>query len=321
MVSRLPVDVGVALWQRARAENHVADIVDQARVVHGLGVPAVWFGQRQDHDATTLAAVVGAQVPGLSVGTSVVPLGPRHPLVLAGQAQTANAASGGRFTLGVGVAGPDRDRATFGVGVDRPIAHLREALTVLDDFRAAGVVDHAGDQVTARTAAPSAIAGGGGFGLLVAALGEQSLRAAGELADGSIPFLTGPRTIAERVVPGLLQSSGGAPRRVVAGVVVVVTDDADRVREAVRPALDFYATVPSYRSVFAAEGIAHPIELALIGDEETVARGLRRYVDAGATELYATQTDLGGPEAQRRTWNLLGALTRDRSAGRRQGLH
>lgn len=315
MVSRLPVDVGIALWQRPRAKNHVADIVDQARTVHGLGVPAVWFGQRQDHDATTLAAVVGAQVPGLRVGTSVVPLGPRHPLVLGAQAQTANAASGGRFTLGVGVAGPDRDRRTFGVSAERPIGHLREALAVLDDYRTTGVVDHAGDQLTARTAAPSAIAGGGGFGLLVAALGEQALRAAGELADGSIPFLTGPRTIAGRVVPGLLQGSGGAPRRVVAGVVAVVTDDADRVREAVGPALDFYTTVPSYRSVFAAEGIAHPLELALIGDEETVTRGLRRYVDAGATELYATQTDLGGPEDQRRTRDLLGALTRDRSAG------
>lgn len=315
MVSRLPVDVGVALWQRADAVDHVGDIVDQARTVHGLGVPAVWFGQRQDHDAPTLAAVVGAQVPGLRVGTSVVPLGPRHPLVLAGQAQTANSASGGRFTLGVGVAGPDRDRPTFGVGVDRPIGHLREALAVLDDFRATGVVDHAGDQVIARTAAPSAIAGGGGFGLLVAALGEQSLRAAGELADGTIPFLTGPRTIAERIVPGLLQGSGGAPRRVVAGVVVVVTDEADRVRDAVRPALDFYATVPSYRSVFGAEGIAHPIELAVIGDEEYVGRRLSEYVDAGATEIFATQTDLGGPEDQRRTWNLLGALSRDRSAG------
>ncbi len=315
MVSRLPVDVGVALWQRARAANHVGDIVDQARTVHGLGVPAVWFGQRQDHEATTVAAVVGAQVPGLRVGTSVVPLGPRHPLVLAGQAQTANAASGGRFTLGVGVGGPERDRAGFGVRVDRPIAHLREALAVLDDYRATGIVDRAGDLVTARTAAPSAIAGGGGFGLLVAALGEQSLRAAGELADGSIPFLTGPRTIGERVVPGLLQGSGGAPRRVVAGVVVVVTDDPDRVRAAVRPALDFYATVPSYRSVFAAEGIAHPIELALIGDEEHVARRLQEYVDAGATEIFATQTDLGGPDDQLRTWSLLGALSGDRSAG------
>ncbi|MBS4100116.1 TIGR03564 family F420-dependent LLM class oxidoreductase [Tsukamurella paurometabola] len=321
MVSRLPVDVGVALWQRARAENHVRDIVDQARTVHDLGVPAVWFGQRQDHDATTVAAVVGAQVPGLRVGTSVVPLGPRHPLVLGGQAQTANAASGGRFTLGVGVAGPERDRRTFGVRVARPIGHLREALAVLDDYRTTGTVDRGDGAVVARTAAPSAIAGGEGFGLLVAALGAQSLRAAGELADGSIPFLTGPRTLADRIVPGLLRGSGGEPRRVVAGVVVVVTDEPDRVRAAARPALDFYTTVPSYRSVFAAEGIAHPIELALVGDEEHVARGLRRYVDAGATELYATQTDLGGATDQARTWRLLGALSRDRSAGRRSALH
>lgn len=98
-------------------------------------------------------------------------------------------------------------------------------------------------------------------------------------------------------------------------MVVVVTDDVDRVRAAVRPALDFYGTVPSYQSVFAAEGISHPIELALIGDEEHVGRGLRRYADAGATGIFATQTDLGGSADQRRTWNLLGALSPDRSAG------
>ncbi|MDP0397017.1 TIGR03564 family F420-dependent LLM class oxidoreductase [Tsukamurella strandjordii] len=310
MTSRLSVDIGVALWQREGAANHVADLVDQSRGLYERGIPAVWFGQRQDHDATTVAAVVGAAVPGLRVGTSVVPLGPRHPITLGSQAQTANAASGGRFTLGVGVAGPERDAATFGVRIARPIAHLREALTVLDAYRGMGTVDHAGPHLVAHTPVPSQIAGGGGFGLLVAALGEQALRVTGELADGSIPFLTGPRTIADRVVPGLLGGSGGAPRRVVAGVVAIVTDDADGVREIVRPALDFYATIPSYRSVLAAEGAAHPIDLALIGDEDEVAAGLRRYVDAGATELYVTQTDLGGRRAQQRTWDLLAGLTR-----------
>lgn len=311
MSSRLPVDIGVALWPRAPITNYVDDLVDQSRTLHELGVPTAWFNQRQDHDGITLAAVVGAQVPGLRVGTSVVPLGPRHPLTLGSAAQTANAATGGRFTLGVGVAGPERDRETFGVSIDKPIAHLRESLAVLGEFRSSGIVDHAGPQIVARTPIPAQIAGGGDFGLLVAALGEQALRVTGELADGSIPFLTGPRTIANRVVPGLLAGSDGAPRRVVAGVVVIVTDEAERVREIVAPALDFYGTFPSYRSVFEAEGIAHPIELALIGDEEHVAAGLRRYVDAGATELYATQTDLDGPQTQRRTWELLGALTRE----------
>lgn len=315
MTSRLPVDIGVALWQRAGATNHVADLVAQARSAHERGVPAVWFGQRQDHDATTVAAVVGAQVPGLRVGTSVVPLGPRHPIVLGSQAQTANAASSGRFTLGVGVAGPERDRETFGVDIDRPIAHLREVLSVLDSYRANGTVDHAGPQVVARTPVPSQIAGGGGFGLLVAALGEQALRVAGERADGSIPFLVGPRTLETRVVPGLLDGSGGAPRRVVAGVVAVVTDEAERVREIARPALDFYATIASYRSVLDAEGVEHPIDVALIGDEEHVIGGLRRYVDAGATELYITETHLDGPRAQARTWDLLGALTATADGG------
>ncbi len=93
--------IGLLLRPTPGAGNDVHDVVEQARVAHALGVPAVWFGQRYDYDSLSLSAVVGAAVPGLRVGTSVVPIGHRHPLVVAGQAKTAQAAAGGRFDLGL----------------------------------------------------------------------------------------------------------------------------------------------------------------------------------------------------------------------------
>jgi alkanesulfonate monooxygenase SsuD/methylene tetrahydromethanopterin reductase-like flavin-dependent oxidoreductase (luciferase family) len=36
-----------------------------------------------NYDAVALAALVGLAVPGLGVGTSVVPINPRHPLIIA----------------------------------------------------------------------------------------------------------------------------------------------------------------------------------------------------------------------------------------------
>ncbi|MVZ99716.1 hypothetical protein F8568_004865 [Actinomadura sp. LD22] len=46
------------------------------------------------------------------------------------------------------------------------------------------------------------------------------------------------------------------------------------------------------------------------GSEETVAAEVRRYVDAGATEVVLTQTGLTGPADQSRTWQVLGGLAR-----------
>jgi len=51
--------------------NLVDDVIAQAKRAHELGVKQVWLPQQQNYDATSLAALVGAAVPGSGVGTSV----------------------------------------------------------------------------------------------------------------------------------------------------------------------------------------------------------------------------------------------------------
>jgi len=113
------------------------------------------------------------------------------------------------------------------------------------------------------------------------------------------------------IVPALnsVAAAAGRPsQRVVATDLAVVTADTDRVRGAAHDALVFYERIPSYRSVLDCEGVEHAVDLALIGDEDHVSAGLLRYLDAGATELSVTQTALGGPQDQQRTWELVGAM-------------
>jgi alkanesulfonate monooxygenase SsuD/methylene tetrahydromethanopterin reductase-like flavin-dependent oxidoreductase (luciferase family) len=43
---------------------------------------------------------VGREVAGVELGTAVIPTYPRHPLLMAQQALTAQAATGGRFAGG-----------------------------------------------------------------------------------------------------------------------------------------------------------------------------------------------------------------------------
>ena len=68
------MSTGVVLNPRATAENAVDDIIGQARRAFEVGVRQVWLAQRFDYDAIALAGLVGAAVPGLGVGTFVVPI-------------------------------------------------------------------------------------------------------------------------------------------------------------------------------------------------------------------------------------------------------
>ncbi|MER7694504.1 TIGR03564 family F420-dependent LLM class oxidoreductase [Streptomyces sp. NPDC097610] len=302
-----PSQIGAVLWTSADAANDVSDLIEQTRTVRRLGVDTVWFKQMFDLDSLSLAAVVGAAVPGTRVGTSIVPINPRHPLVVANQAQTAQAAAHGGFTLGLGLGAPALEAEAYGVREPRPILRLREYLTVLRQLFDKGGADFRGESVTTHPPMPTVVRGGEDVPILVAAMGKQALAVSGELADGVITFLAGPRAIGDHVVPRL-ERAAERQHRVVASVIAVVTDEPDRVREHATSELALYETIPSYQRILAEEGAARAAELVLIGDEQTVATGLRRYLDAGATELAVTQMNFASPQERIRTWTLLGSL-------------
>ncbi|MGV9676663.1 TIGR03564 family F420-dependent LLM class oxidoreductase [Nocardia sp. NPDC003482] len=302
------VPLGVSLWPRVGVENDVTDVIEQARAARAAGLRSVWFGQRFDLDSLVLAGVVGHAVPDLGVGTSIVPINPRHPIVVAGQAQTVQAATGGRFRLGLGLGAPATESAAFGIDEDKPVLRLREYLIALRELIEHGGADFAGERLRANPPMPTTVHGGQDIPLLVAAMGPRALRVTGELADGVLPLLAGPRTLGSHIVPHLERARPARPLQIVAGVVTVVTDRPEEVRAHATEVMAFYERVPSYRAVLDREGVERAADVALIGDEEHVARGLRAYVDAGATELLVAQTDLGGPADQARTWRLLGEL-------------
>jgi len=305
--------IGVQLKPRVGAINDVQDLLEQARLVDRLGIGSAWFGQRFDLDSLSVAALVGASVPGLAVGTAIVPINPRHPVVVASQAQTAQAASEGLFTLGLGLGAASLEAAAFGITERRPILRLREYLTVIRALINDGTANFHGDTLVAQPPLSTAVRGGSQVPILVAAMGPQALAVSGELADGTIPFLAGPRTIESHILPAVGQAARRAGRpspRVVAVVGAVVTDDPDRIRSVAAEQMTFYEAIPSYRKVMDREGIHRAAELTVTGSEEQVTAGLRRYLDAGATEIIVSQTELGGPADQQRTWELVGSLSR-----------
>jgi F420-dependent oxidoreductase-like protein len=161
-------------------------------------------------------------------------------------------------------------------------------LTVLRSIFDTGAVDFTGSEISARPGWPVRVAGGTPVPMYVGAMGPKALRVTGELADGTLPYLAGPRTIAEFIEPAIAKSAADAGRRkprIIAQVPTLVCHDVDAAKNFAADRLSFYEAIPSYQRVIAREGVAGPADLAAVGSAEAVRRQLQRYLNAGATDV------------------------------------
>jgi alkanesulfonate monooxygenase SsuD/methylene tetrahydromethanopterin reductase-like flavin-dependent oxidoreductase (luciferase family) len=109
----------------------IEDLVGRVRQAEADGFASAWMAQIFSLDALTALAVAGREVPRIELGTAVVPTYPRHPMMLAGQALTTQAASGGRLALGIGLSHQVVIEGMFGYSFDKPARHMREYLSIL----------------------------------------------------------------------------------------------------------------------------------------------------------------------------------------------
>jgi F420-dependent oxidoreductase-like protein len=306
--------IGINIGASPKAANAIDDLVGQTRAASEAGLASVWLSQIMDVDALTAVAVIGHEVPGIELGTAVIPTYPRHPMMLAGQAMTAQAACGNRLTLGIGLSHQIVIESMFGYSWVKPARHMREYLSVLNPLMQGRQVSFEGETVTARPMAPITVAGAEAPPVLVAALGPVMLKLAGELADGTITWMVGAKTLSSHIVPSIAAAAAAARRpapRIAVGLPVCVTEDVDRARQTAAQAFAIYGQLPSYRAMLDREGAEGPADVAIVGDEETVAAALAGLADAGATDL--TAPPFGSGEERRRTLALLAELARQSS--------
>jgi alkanesulfonate monooxygenase SsuD/methylene tetrahydromethanopterin reductase-like flavin-dependent oxidoreductase (luciferase family) len=142
-------------------------------------------------------------------------------------------------------------------------------------------------------------------------MGPKALQVTGELADGTLPYLAGPRTIAEFIEPAIAKAAADAGRpkpRIIAAVPVLVSDDVDAAHAFAAQQLSFYETIPSYQKVIAREGVASATDLAAIGPAESVVRQLKRYLDAGATEVVLSPLERADALVAEKIWAVAASL-------------
>jgi 5,10-methylenetetrahydromethanopterin reductase len=253
------------------------------------GFATYWTPQIFGMDALTAIAVAARAVPGIRVGTSVIPTYPRHPMMLAQQALTTQAAIDGRLLLGIGLSHQPVVEGMWGMSFDRPVAHMRDYLEILTPLLHKRRVSYAGETLTGRgeITPPPAEAPP----VLVAALGPQMLRLAGRVADGTITWMTGPATIAELTAPTITAAaheSGRSSPAVVVGLPVCVTNDVDAARARADRDFAIYGQLPSYRAMLDREGAATPADVAIIGDATEVADRIGALAGCGATVFAAS---------------------------------
>jgi alkanesulfonate monooxygenase SsuD/methylene tetrahydromethanopterin reductase-like flavin-dependent oxidoreductase (luciferase family) len=136
------------------------------------------------------------------------------------------------------------------------------------------------------------------------------LKLAGRMTEGTVTWMTGPATLAEHTVPTITAAAAEAGRpapKVIVGLPVCVTDDVEAARARAAKTFAMYGFLPSYRAMLDREGAEGPADVAIVGDEATVAAGIRRVADAGATDFSAAEFAVGADD-KRRTRELLRTL-------------
>jgi F420-dependent oxidoreductase-like protein len=262
--------------------------IEGLRGARDEGFTTVWTPQLPwEPDAIVALAIALREVDGITLGTGVLPIQSRLPMVLAQQALTLNLISGGRLKLGIGLTHALVTEGMWGIPWDRPVRRLNEYLDGLLPLLAGEEAKATGETVSTRGSL--AIAGAVAPPVFVAALGPQMLRVAGRRTSGTVTWMTGAKTLADHVVPTIRAAAAEVEREaeVVAGFPVCVTDDVSAVRALAAEKLAVYGVLPSYRAMLDREGLEGPADIAVIGDEDAVGDRLDAIRSSGVDELSA----------------------------------
>lgn len=284
----------IGLMHGDAGNSTVEQMVQQVVDAENDGFECAWFGQIFGADSMTIIAMAAAHTSRIQIGTSVIPTYTRHPWAMAQQAMTVQAATKGRFTLGIGPSHAIVVENMWGMSYDKPAKHVREYLNVLLPLVKDGGVSYQGELY--RVAGQIQVAEGRPISVMISALAPAMLKIAGSMTDGTITWMTGVKTIATHVAPSINAAAREAGRpapRVAVGLPIAVTDDAAAARELAGKAFQMYGALPNYRRMLDKEGAAGPGDVAIAGDEAAVERQLRDLASAGATDLIAAIFPVG----------------------------
>ena len=318
----------IVLPPEVRELERALDLIERAE---GLGFHSAMLGCGHHMDPLIVFALARERTERLLLTTNIMPTYTRHPLVMAMQARTTQAALGGRLRLGLGPGHASVIEGSFGLSFDRLIRHTTEYFQILRDVFARGHSSFQGEMFRVDwqvdVEAPP-------IPLLLASLGVQMCRAAGRHADGVLPWLAPPAYVRDTIVPELRASAEAAGRAVPPVVMImpcILSTDRAEVRAGVDAYLALYPRLEAYAALLQRCGVPDADRAledgwtdAMIdavvphGDQSALAEAMRAYEAAGVTEMAFLPVGVGSDPRRsvERTWDALAELI---PAGERGG--
>jgi F420-dependent oxidoreductase-like protein len=225
--------------------------VELAQTAERCGYESIWAPEIRATDPFAFLAWIGANTTSIGLGCGVAQIFARTPVATAASAITLEGLSGGRFRLGLGVAGPQIVEGWHGRPYQRPLSYMRDYMAVLRMALSGEAIRYAGQEITV----PCSPASDGVVPLrfparpsrmpvYLAGLARSSVALAGELADGWMAVHTPPAYM--ETARAWLQEGAARSGRSLDGfhttamVICSVDDDEDLARDLVRPTLAVY---------------------------------------------------------------------------------
>ncbi len=289
--------IGVMIGGR----QDLGGLLARTQELEAQGFDSVWMPNVFGLDAMGALTVIGRETARIELGTAVVPTYPRHPVTMAQQALTVQAASGNRFALGIGLSHKFVIEDMWGLSFERPARHMRDYLEALLPLLRGGEVNVENESY--RIHAAYGVPGADAPPVLLAAMAPRMLALAGSAADGTSLWMTGPDTIEGYVAPALREAAERAGRetpRIVAAFPIALTDDPADARERTGRMLANYGGIPSYRAMLDKEGADGPGDVAILGGERALDEALDRLEAMGVSDFSASIMPVD-PEAEGRT--------------------
>jgi alkanesulfonate monooxygenase SsuD/methylene tetrahydromethanopterin reductase-like flavin-dependent oxidoreductase (luciferase family) len=131
------------------------ELIRMAQAAEAVGFDSVWLGDHLLYDLpvgprgpwevwTSLAALA-ASTERVLLGPLVASAGFHEPTMLAKQAATVDAISGGRLIVALGSGWNEREYRAFGFPFDHRVSRFAEAFTIIRTLLADGAIDFAGE--------------------------------------------------------------------------------------------------------------------------------------------------------------------------------
>jgi probable F420-dependent oxidoreductase len=308
----------------------VTETLELARWAEAEGYDDVWFADNSGIDALTTAAGVAVTTDRCRIGTAIIPVFTRTPAVFASTSHVLHELSGGRFILGLGSSSQTMMENWHGQKFEKPLTRVRETAQLVRSMLAGEKSDFSGSTLSSSGYRQLPL-DSGAVPIYMAALRGKMLEAAAEFGDGVIVNLF-PKGALPRMMEHIRIGAERAGKKledieIVCRHQVIVTDDKESGREAIRKQFTPYYATPVYNDFLAwsgYEGAAQTIaegwaeknrqktasamtgdlvdEIAIIGSAEECQDGIRERAEAGITTHIISCVEVEQQEATKQAF-------------------